>query len=120
MRRGSAMFSGLMIRRSGASRISIGNRPYSHIAKIGPPGWHGTICRDSVMRRDSASPSGVNGGAAGHRVFDHGGGPAGFSKVPTATQTPVNPSCAALDGAGVAAGVELHAEAVTARAAPIT
>src|SRR5688572_25571045 len=97
MRRGSALFSGLIIRRSGASRISIGNSPSSHIAKIGPPGWQGTTLRMSPRRRDCSSPHGVNGGFDGHGVLDHGGGPAGSSNVPTATHTPVSPSCEAFD-----------------------
>src|SRR5688572_24094883 len=109
MRRGSALFSGLMTIRSGASRISIGNSPSSHIAKIGPPGWQGTTFLMSPRRRDCSSPHGVNGGFDGHSVFDHGGGPAGSSNVPTATQTPGNPSCDTFEARGVPTE-EPHAE----------
>src|SRR6476469_1511520 len=97
MRRGSALFSGLMTIRSAASRISIGNNPRFHIAKIGPPGWHGTTFLMSESRADSRRPTSVNGGLAGQGVFDHGGGPAGSPNVPTATHTPVSRSCDAFD-----------------------
>src|SRR6185436_8875373 len=115
IRRGKAMFSGLMTMRSGASRISIGNSPISHIAKTGPPGWQGTTFLMSLRRRDSDSPTGVNGGCAGQSVFDQGGGPAGSSNVPTATQTPVSLSCDGFDncGAGGAAGAGAQPQAAS-------
>src|SRR3954469_21722256 len=103
MRRGNALFSGLMTIRSGASRISIGNRPRFHIAKMGPPGWQGTTFLISARRADSLRPRSVNGGFAGHGVFDQGGGPAGSAKVPTATHTPVSRSREAVETSRFAA-----------------
>src|SRR4051794_14127042 len=116
MCRGSALFSGLITIRSGASRISIGNRPSSHIAKIGPPGWQGTTFLMSDSRIESRRPASVNGGSAGHAVFDQGAGPAGSLNVPTATHTPVSRSSDAFDRVSVAAGAAAHDVVRTARA----
>src|SRR3954447_9848899 len=116
MRRGRSLFSGLITIRSGASRISIGNNPRFHMAKIGPPGWHGTTFLMSERRTDSLRPKSVNGGFAGHGVLDQGGGPAGSPNVPTATQTPVRRTCDAFDDAPVGAGGALQALAIASAA----
>jgi hypothetical protein len=60
----------------------------------------------SARRRDSLSPRGVNGGSDGQSVFDQDGGPAGSSKVPTATQTPVSFSLEAIDDESALSGEE--------------
>jgi len=82
------------------------------MAKIGPPGWHGTTFLMSERRADSLRPKSVNGGLAGHGVFDQGGGPAGSPNVPTATQTPVRPTCDACEERAGAAGGALQALAI--------